>query len=121
MVVVLDNANFFFFFLIVKKILLTKKLLHTTRMKQIKKYVQKKKKQHKGNHANVIMLIKFNELSKFSVGDDNQICFCHDWLCGDSSLKDVFPKLYRIAVDKDVSISSFLCGTHNWNPKFWRG
>lgn len=90
-------------------------------MKQIKKYVQKKKKQHKGNHANVIMLIKFNELSKFSVGDDNQICFCHDWLCGDSSLKDVFPKLYRIAVDKDVSISSFLCGTHNWNPKFWRG
>lgn len=55
-----------------------------------------------------------------SVGNGTLIHFLHVIKCEDPCLKDSFPELLWIVVDKNASIASYLCGEHSWNPEFKR-
>uniref|UniRef100_A0A2N9G1C3 Reverse transcriptase domain-containing protein n=1 Tax=Fagus sylvatica TaxID=28930 RepID=A0A2N9G1C3_FAGSY len=60
---------------------------------------------------------------KYEVGDGTHIRFWKDLWCGESTLQEVFPDLYRIARDKDALISAHL-QVHNdqihWSLDFVR-
>ena len=60
---------------------------------------------------------------RFEVGDSTHIRFWKDLWCGESTLQEVFPDLYRIARDKDALISAHLQVRNNqilWNLDFVR-
>ena len=50
---------------------------------------------------------KFFPRCSFEVGDGSSIFFRHDRWCGKFPLKDLFPSLYVLAVDKNASIAEY--------------
>jgi len=59
----------------------------------------------------------------FEVGDGSLIFFWHDRWCGEIPLKDRFPRLYVLAVDKNASVANYqeqVYGNNTWAPVFVR-
>ena len=57
------------------------------------------------------------------VGDGSCVHFWYDLWCVDSPFKDLFPDFFRLTVDKEVSIASYLVNEGDrsiwsWNPQF---
>ena len=61
----------------------------------------------------------FKTRTRFTVGLGNKVKFWKDKWCGDSSLRESFPKLYSIAFSKDAWVSDLWedCG---WSLRFTR-
>ena len=52
--------------------------------------------------------------------DGTKVRFWHDICCGDIPLKELYPNLYSLVVDKDVlvySLERLVGGTPSWNIK----
>ena len=65
----------------------------------------------------------FSKNYQFVVGLGNRVRFWQDGWCGDQPFHLAFPRLYRIAIDKEVSIRAFLLrhGAEDrriWNVRF---
>ncbi len=60
---------------------------------------------------------------KFIIGVGTWVCFWLDLWCRDSCLRDLFPELFTLTVDKNASIASCLGDSAEWgawyrNPQF---
>nr|CAN62954.1 hypothetical protein VITISV_018196 [Vitis vinifera] len=61
--------------------------------------------------------------SRFIVGNGRKVKFWKDSWCKDQTLKEAFPNLYRLAVNKDEWVSNAWEGSGEsgcWNPHFSR-
>jgi len=64
----------------------------------------------------------FNHFS-FEVGVGSSIFFWHDRWCQDGTMRDLFPSLYVLTVNKDATIADYChCGIGAvvWSPVFIR-
>lgn len=53
------------------------------------------------------------------MGVGRRVCFWHDVWCGEVTVGERFPELYRIARDKDALVANYLGvvdGMVHWNP-----
>ena len=50
----------------------------------------------------------FSRCIKFGVGDGTHIRFWHDIWCGEQSLKEAFPELFRIASNKEAWVKDYI-------------
>jgi hypothetical protein len=66
---------------------------------------------------------KFSSHTRFEVGDDSKLRFCHDLWYGDMALTKAFLDLYGIACAKDASVAThleLLGGSNQLNVSFTR-
>jgi hypothetical protein len=66
---------------------------------------------------------KFRRYFKFDVGEGSKIRFWEDILCGDRTLKEVYPGLFSIASVKEASVADNMEHSSNsvqWNIQFNR-
>jgi hypothetical protein len=69
---------------------------------------------------------RFASYINYVVGDGDRVRFWHDSRCDDYALKELYPDLYSIAIDKDASVYYSLeqmvgGGPSSWNVKFVDG
>ncbi|RVW54237.1 putative ribonuclease H protein [Vitis vinifera] len=64
----------------------------------------------------------FSKYTRFIVGDGERIRFWEDLWWGDQILKDQYPRLFRVVMDKNIPISSILGSSRpfSWNFNFRR-
>ncbi|RVX21544.1 putative ribonuclease H protein [Vitis vinifera] len=64
----------------------------------------------------------FSKYTRFIVGDGERIRFWEDLWWGDQILKDQYPRLFRVVMDKNIPISSILGSSRpfTWNFNFRR-
>ena len=65
----------------------------------------------------------FSPFFSFKVGDGSSIYFWHDRWCDDMPLREAFPGLFALAVNRDASISDYwdqASGSSTWVPIFVR-
>ncbi|RVW19550.1 putative ribonuclease H protein [Vitis vinifera] len=64
----------------------------------------------------------FSKYTRFIVGDGERIRFWEDLWWGDQTLKDQYPRLFRVVMDKNIPISSILGSSRpfSWNFNFRR-
>ena len=66
----------------------------------------------------------FSSQILFDIGDGSRVKFWQDWWCGESSLIDRYPALFRFCRNKEASVAElmlFANGVLFWDVSFFRG
>ena len=66
----------------------------------------------------------FSSQILFDIGDGSRVKFWQDWWCGESSLIDRYPALFRFCRNKEASVAKlmlFANGVLFWDVSFFRG
>ena len=67
--------------------------------------------------------LNFSKLLVYDVGDGIRVKFWKHLWCGDGTLQEAFPELYRLSRSKDSSVAEVMgwsMGRFDWNVQFRR-